>query len=209
MMRVKVCGITNPEDAVLCEHHGADALGFIFYPRSKRYISPSQAADIIAHLSPFIVKVGVFVNEDPDHINKMALQIGLNCAQLHGEEPPTYIEKINFPVIKSFRVDREFDYSVLNHYTGCSFLLDVYSSKGYGGTGRSFDWHRIPGSLRRNIILAGGISADNMEEIFNKITPNAIDLSSSLESYPGKKDPVKTREFFDKFKVLKKKYNGR
>jgi phosphoribosylanthranilate isomerase len=209
MMRVKVCGITNPEDAVLCEHHGADALGFIFYPRSKRYISPSQAAEIITHLSPFIVKVGVFVNEDPDHINKIALQIGLNCAQLHGEEPPTYIEKINFPVIKSFRVDREFDYSVLNQYTGCSFLLDAYSLDGYGGTGRSFDWHRIPHNLRRNIILAGGISADNIEEIFNKIAPNAIDLSSSLESCPGKKDSIKTREFFEKFKVLKMKYNGR
>ncbi|MBD3225597.1 MAG: phosphoribosylanthranilate isomerase [Caldithrix sp.] len=202
-MRVKICGITNLEDAVVCQKHGADALGFIFYHGSKRYIKPEDANPIIDMLSPFIVKVGVFVNEKADTVNQIAEKLGLSFVQLHGDETPSHVAQIRWPVIKSFRVHHTFDFAELAPYKHCHFLLDTYNRNDYGGTGTAFNWKMIPASLRKRIILAGGISQDNIDEIFQTIRPAAIDLSSSLESRPGKKDHNKVEFFFQRVKQWK------
>ncbi len=204
-MKIKICGITNFEDAILCESSGADALGFIFYKNSKRYIDPEDAKQIIERLSPFTAKIGVFVNETPEFINNTASEIKLNAVQLHGEENPEVILDIYFPVIKAFRINGSFDYSLLNRYESASFLLDSYSADAYGGTGKKFDWENIPGSLREKIILSGGVSAENIEYIFNEIRPAAVDLASSVEKAPGKKDEKKVNEFFNKINYLRSK----
>lgn len=180
----------------MCEAYGANALGFIFYKKSKRYIEPNKAIKIIRELSPFTLKVGVFVNEAPELINKVATDIQLNTVQLHGEESPETVNKILFPVIKSFRITENFNFSVLNEYNNCGFLFDSFSANNYGGTGKSFDWMKIPGNIKNDIILSGGISTNNLKYIINNIKPKAIDVSSSLEKYPGKKDKTKVKDFF-------------
>ncbi len=202
-MRVKICGITNIADALLCQTYGADAVGFIFYPQSKRYIRPGDAAKIIDALSPLIMKVGVFVNETPDHINKIALSTGLTAIQLHGDEKPEILKKLKQPLIKSFRIQNNFDFRQLTRYKGCSLLLDSYAPDDFGGTGITFNWNLIPEKLRSKIILAGGVSAENIESIYKNIKPAAVDLSSSLEQFPGKKDPDKLKEFFLKIHQLR------
>ena len=209
-MKVKICGITNVEDALLCESLGADALGFIFYKGSKRFVEPEEAGKIIAELSPFTVKAGVFVNSSPEEINKTVMEIKLNVVQLHGDENPEVISKINFPVIKSFRIKNGFDFSVLTKYERVSYLFDTYlpageagSEKEYGGTGKIFNWKLIPDELRDKIILSGGISINNIEEIYKNIKPAAVDLSSSLEIKPEKKDREKVKEFFKTINYLR------
>ena len=204
MVKIKVCGITNLEDALISEECGADAVGFIFYKKSKRYIEPQLAKEIACSLSPFTMKVGVFVNDTPDFINKIASDVCLNAVQLHGEEEPGHINKINYPKIKSFRINNDFDFSRLSEYGNTAFLFDAFSASEYGGTGKPFDWRLIPGELRNKIILAGGISTKNIEEIINNIKPAAVDLSSSLESEPGKKDKEKVYEFFNKINYLRR-----
>ncbi len=203
-MKVKICGITNLEDALLCESNGADALGFIFYKKSKRYIEPEFAKKIIMHLSPFTMKVGVFVNEPFDFINETAAFLNLNSIQLHGEESSEIVSKVNLPIIKSFRINNGFDFSILKKYPDISFLFDTYSDFEYGGTGKTFNWELIPDELKRKIILAGGISINNIEAIYNNIKPAAVDLSSALESEPGKKDEKIVKEFFKKINYLRR-----
>lgn len=204
-MKVKICGITNLEDALLCSHLGADALGFVFYKESKRNISYSKAKEIIQHLSPFIVKIGIFVDQTADEINSISQEVGLNTVQLYGDSTQFMINEIYQPVIKCFRIKSDFDFSVLNEYTNCNFLLDTYSDEALGGTGKSFNWEIIPSELRENIILAGGISTDNIEYIYNNLKPGGIDLSSSVESSPGIKDENKLKDFFNKMNKLRYK----
>lgn len=202
-MKIKICGITNIDDAKYCVDLGADALGFIFYRNSKRYIDPKIAKNIIEQLPPFISKVGVFVNEDTSVINKIAKEIKLSLLQLHGNESKDYISNINYPVIKAFRIDENFDFSQLENYGNCYHLLDAYSQKGLGGTGEQFDWTRIPQSISNKIILAGGVSEENIELIYNAVKPYAIDLSSSIEIQPGIKDHNKLNNLFKKFNDLR------
>jgi phosphoribosylanthranilate isomerase len=203
-MRIKICGITNYEDAKLCCDLGADALGFIFYEKSKRKISVDDAKEIINKLPAFIGKIGVFVNEDLSIIEKTSKEIKLTGIQLHGDETPEFASLINLPVIKTFRVNSEFDFSFLEKYGRCKFLLDTYSKEEYGGTGQSFNWNVIPTRIRSKIILAGGISIENIEHVFKNIQPEAVDLSSSLEKYPGKKDKIKIKNFFNKINSLRR-----
>ncbi len=202
-MKVKICGITNLDDALMCEKLGADALGFIFYKKSKRYIEPKKVKEIINCLSPFTMKVGVFVNETSEDVNKIAKEIQLNVVQLHGDETPGFVERISLPVIKSFRVSINYDFSVLNNYKNVFYLLDSHSKEAFGGTGIKFNWNLIPEGLKNKIILAGGVSIENIEEIFRNINPIAVDLTSSLESKPGKKDKERTERFFLKINSLK------
>ncbi|PKL82778.1 MAG: N-(5'-phosphoribosyl)anthranilate isomerase [Ignavibacteriae bacterium HGW-Ignavibacteriae-3] len=202
-MKVKICGITSLEDALLCSQLGADALGFIFYKNSRRNIDYSDAGEIIAKLPPFTYKVGVFIDHKYEMINNISQTLGLNAVQLY--EDQSFISKINLPVIKCFRIKNEFNFTDLGNYTGCSFLLDTYSENEFGGTGASFDWHIIPYELRNKIILAGGISESNIEYIYNEIRPAAVDLSSSIESSPGKKDFSKLKIFLNKINKLRYK----
>jgi phosphoribosylanthranilate isomerase len=204
-LQVKICGITNINDALLCAECGADALGFIFYEKSKRFIKNEQAAEIIKQLPPFIAKVGVFVDESFDTINKTVKETGLNSVQLHGNELPEFAQRFFLPIIKAFRVDNNFDWSKIEDYQNCKILLDAFSQNEMGGTGKSFDWKLIPDGIKKKIILSGGISIDNLEFIFSEIKPAAVDLSSSLESAPGKKDHQKVKEFLNKLNRLRSK----
>ncbi len=198
-MKVKICGITNVEDAILCESLGADALGFIFYKNSKRYVGPNQAADIISQLSPFTMKVGVFVDENVDMINRITSETKINIVQIHNDSKIINEKHISVPIIKAFRVNEEFDFKILGNFINNYILLDSYSQNEFGGTGNIFDWNKIPKNISHKIILAGGISSANIEYICREIKPAAVDLSSSLEKCPGKKDPEKVREFFKIF----------
>jgi len=203
-MKIKICGITNTEDALAAESFGADAVGFIFYKKSKRFVTLKQAVQIIKTLSPFTTKVGVFVNETFEVINNISKQTGINVVQLHGDEKPEVIKSVSLPVIKAFRVDDNFDYDKLNQYLEYSILLDAYSENDYGGTGNKFNWEKIPADIRNKIILSGGISSDNIEFIYKNINPAAVDLSSSLEISPGKKDNKKMEMFFNKVNLIRR-----
>lgn len=198
-MKIKVCGITNLDDALLCERYGADAVGFIFYRNSKRYILPSEAARIAKQLSPFTMKVGVFVDEKEDYITKTFELVKLNAVQLHNNDAVIAENEFNYPVIRAFRIKDEFDFNILNNFNDNYFLLDSYSQNELGGTGKSFNWSVIPEKLKHKIILAGGVSSTNIDYIYQSIKPAAVDLSSSLEISPGKKDVEKVKDFFNKF----------
>ena len=204
-MKVKICGTTNLEDAMLSIELGADMLGFIFYKESKRFVQYNVAESIIKQLPDSVLKVGVFVNSTIEEVNSAIDRIGLSAAQLHGDETPFYTIQIRKPVFKSFRVDNKFDFALLDKYENCSFLLDNFSEKEYGGTGKSFDWSLIPDELKNKIILAGGVSSKNIENIFVNIKPYAVDLVSSVEKSPGKKDKEKLKEFFNTINKLSNK----
>ncbi len=205
-MRIKICGITNQEDAQLCSRLGADALGFVFYDKSERNIDPVSAENIIAGLSPFIMKIGVFVDKSPEEINFISKQAGLNAVQVYENASQYFIDKIVPPVIKCFRIKKEFDFSLIDKYKNCSFLLDTYVHNIHGGTGETFEWNKIPDLVRPNIILAGGISEKNIEYVFKEIKPAGVDLSSSIELFPGKKSEEKLKRFFGLFNNLRGKY---
>ncbi len=209
-MKIKICGITRLEDAQLCVKHGVDAIGFIFYPKSKRYISPEDAKNIVVALPVFTHKIGVFVNEDIEEANRIAKLVGLTGVQLHGNETVEYISQISHPVIKSFGVDESFDFATLNDYSHCGILLDVKDTKQYGGTGNSFDWDLIPEDVRSRVIIAGGVAANNIDEIHKSINPYGVDLSSSVEISPGIKDSDKIIEVLKIINEIKQqKYDKR
>lgn len=205
-MKIKICGITNLSDALLCEKLGADALGFVFYAGSKRQIMPDEASKIVKQLNPLTIKVGVFVDESPVLINEIVRTVGLNLVQLHGGETPEDISLINVPAIKAFRVGNDFDFNVLKFYSNSYILLDSFDKEEAGGTGKSFDWSVIPEEIKPKIILAGGINSENLEQIMMKIKPKAIDVSSSLEEFPGKKSKEKVIRFFNKLNSLRRTY---
>ncbi len=202
-MKVKICGITNIEDALLCCELGAAALGFIFYEKSKRYVEAAEAKKIISQLPPFVSTVGVFVNESPEKINEIIESTGITYAQLHGDESEEVIAQINIPVIKSFRITNDFNFDSILETKANFVLLDTFDDNEYGGTGKTFDWSIIPDKIKNKIILAGGVSADNIEKIYKEIHPAAVDLSSSVEVAPGKKSRSKLIEFFEVVKNLK------
>jgi phosphoribosylanthranilate isomerase len=196
-MRVKICGITNIDDALLCSDLGADALGFIFYDKSKRNISVNDAGEIINQLPPFITKVGVFIEQSPEEIISITNNIGLNAVQIYSDNSGLTPDGFPVGIIKALRIRSGFDFSTLKKDDKIQYLLDSYSETIHGGTGESFDWNLIPDNLKHKIILAGGISVNNIKYVFENIKPRAVDLSSSVESAPGKKDNNKLKEFFN------------
>ena len=198
MVRVKICGITNPEDAIFAAALGADALGFIFYEGSPRYVSPECAAEIVSRLPPFATPVGVFVNEARERIEAIIHLVGLRAIQLHGDEPPKACRGYSISVIRAVRVDAGFDPSELSPYPVETFLLDTAKSGFYGGTGESFDWSfaRAASSFGR-IILSGGIHAGNVADAIGEVQPYGVDSSSGVESAPGCKDHEKLTAFFE------------
>lgn len=203
-MKIKICGITNYEDAKLACDLGADAIGFVLYNKSKRTVEAQEVKNIISKLPAFILKVGVFVNERVNIVNQTMHECKLNIAQLHGDENIEYINKINFPIIKAFRITNNYDYNILKQYLNFNILLDTFNNNEFGGTGTNFNWDTIPLDVKGKIILAGGIKEENLEEIFSSILPYAIDVSSSLEESPGKKNKNKMLSFFEKYNTLNK-----
>ena len=199
---MKVCGITNEQDAFLACEAGAGALGFIFYEKSPRFIRPFAAEKIISKLPESVRKVGVFVNAPVEDINTRFKF--LDFAQLHGDEMPEYCRQVALPVIKVFRVQASFDSREMQSYNPDGFLLDTYSPAQRGGTGESFDWQIArEASKYGKIILSGGLNADNVLQAVNTALPDAVDVNSGIEAAPGKKDIKKLKSFF---KVLKETY---
>jgi len=189
-MMVKICGVTNPEDALAAIDGGASALGFNFYPKSPRYIDPDRAAELIAGLPAAVWKVGVFVNESPERITEMVGRVGLDVVQLVGQA-------IRLPGLRIWRtayVDENFRVSDIEDDPAEAILLDAPAGQAYGGTGRTFDWSRAAGSTRR-IILAGGLEAGNVRQAIAAAQPWGVDICSRIESSPGRKDHVKMAQF--------------
>ncbi|HAA77391.1 TPA: phosphoribosylanthranilate isomerase [Candidatus Latescibacteria bacterium] len=202
MTRVKICGLTNAEDAHAAAEAGADALGFIFYPKSKRYVTPAQVKPIVSDLPPFVTTVGVFVNEPRDRIRQISDDIGLRALQLHGDEKPEDCLGYNQPVIRALRVGANFSEDDIEPYVsagGDSFLLDKNKEGFYGGTGETFDW-AAAGMARSygRIILSGGLTPFNVEESIQVVQPYAVDTGSGVEKEPGKKDHDKVRAFIQR-----------
>jgi phosphoribosylanthranilate isomerase len=199
MVRIKICGITNSGDALLAAELGAHALGFIFYKKSPRYITPDKARLIIGQLPPLVATVGVFVDEDASQVREIASLAGLDWIQLHGSESPDYCRSLGRRVIKGFRVKGEEIYAQLTEYQGAAlaFLLDTYKPGTPGGTGETFDW-QLAREVRKcgPIILAGGLTPDNVAEAIKIAQPGAVDVASGVEAAPGKKDPERLRAFF-------------
>jgi phosphoribosylanthranilate isomerase len=196
MTRVKICGITEFEDARDAALLGADAIGLNFYRNSPRYIEPARAAKIIEKLPPFVTVVGVFVNHpDPQNLEDFALSLGLHAVQLHGNETPDYCSMIQrVKVIKSFRVDASFRVDTLRSYGSGTFLLDGCSP----GSGGIFDWELAYGANAfGSVIVAGGLDAENVSMVVTTLHPFAVDVASGVESTPGKKDYDKMRRFIE------------
>jgi phosphoribosylanthranilate isomerase len=206
MTKVKICGITNLEDALLSARLGADALGFNFYKKSPRYVSPEKAREIIEQLPQQILMVGVFVNENTNSILEIAQTAKLDGIQLHGDETPEFAAelkaKTNLEIIKAFRVSSEFKPEDVLSYTVDAILLDAFSKKERGGTGEVFD-RGIAKKVREifpKMYLAGGLSPENVAAAIFEVKPFAVDACSCLEKRKGKKDSQKLRSFFSAIK---------
>ena len=200
MTRIKICGITNPEDARDAVLLGADAIGLNFHPKSVRAIDASAAAEILDSLPTLISVVGIFVDRpDPQELEDFAASVGLHAVQLHGGESPDYCSMIQrVKVIKAIRVDTEFRVESLRSYGDRTFLLDTATPAGFGGTGAVFDWSRAYGANAfGSIVIAGGLTPDNVGEAVSTLHPFAVDVSSGVESKPGKKDYDKMRRFIE------------
>ncbi len=199
MVRVKICGITNLEDALLAARLGADAVGFIFYEASPRGIDITAAANITKSLPPYLTRVGVFVNAKSSVIEKAFRECKLDVAQLHGDETPEIVSGLGRNVIKSLRLKKEDDIEIIPEYEDCAILLDTFDKEKFGGTGRSFnwDWAKEARRFKRPIILSGGLDSSNVGAAIDAAMPDAVDVSSGVESRPGKKDPRKLARFIN------------
>ena len=203
MVRIKICGITNLEDALMAVEAGADALGFVFFQGSPRYISQEQAAVIIRCLPPFVQTVGLFVNEELAVVNGIADQCGLDLVQLHGEESPDYCAAVKRRIIKAFRVKDASSLDNMSNYKVAACLLDAWSPAAHGGTGTTFNWEiAARAAASQPIILAGGLTPENVAEAIAAVKPYAVDVSSGVESSPGMKNQVKIAIFVDAVKTV-------
>ena len=195
-VKIKICGITNEADATAAVRAGADALGFIFYTGSPRYVEPVRVAEIVAGLPPFVVPVGVFVNAAVDEVGEICETTGIQVAQLHGDESPGYCNRLDRPLIKAFRVRDESWKSDAAAYDVAAVLLDTFAEDRYGGTGLTFDWRLVEGSPHR-VILSGGLNPHNVAEAVRRVRPYAVDTGSGVEQEPGRKDHGKIRAFVE------------
>ena len=202
-VRVKFCGITSGEDAEKAVLAGADALGFIFFKESPRYVTPENAERIIKNMPPFVSAVGVFVNEDPGFIEECVERSGLNAVQLHGDEDIKYclrLKALRFKGVRLIKAIRIKDRESLSSIEECpvdAILLDTYNSNVYGGTGKGFDRALavLAKEYGRRLIVAGGLTPDNAYDVIKEIRPYGVDVSSGIESGPGKKNLELMEEF--------------
>jgi phosphoribosylanthranilate isomerase len=198
MVYVKVCGITNPEDARLATRSGADAVGLVF-AESPRKLSVEKAREIAATLPDGLLKVGVFVDEEPEEVLQIVHEVGLDYAQLHGDESPetvTFLRGEGVKVIKALRVRDVDSLGMMDEYEADLFLLDAWSEKARGGTGERFDWELAKSyGGRGNILVSGGLTPENVREAVRYFEPYGVDASNSLEDAPGKKNLERVRRF--------------
>lgn len=203
MVKVKICGITNLEDALAAVEAGADALGFNFYSKSPRCVDPEKVSKIVRSLPPFILKVGIFVNENPDKIEEIMRKTGMDLVQLHGDESPHDCERFGRKAVKALRARQKQD-EALGYPSVSALLLDTFQEGSYGGTGKSFDWGLAEPFKKaaKPIILSGGLDPDNVTDAIRKVRPYAVDACSLLEDKPGKKNHERVRLFIKRAKEL-------
>ncbi|WP_373094839.1 phosphoribosylanthranilate isomerase [Zhongshania sp.] len=187
--RVKICGITRAEDAVAAIRAGADALGFVFYEASPRYVRPEQAAGLMAGLPVFVSKVGLFVNANAADVRRVMAACPLDLLQFHGDETPEYCESFAKPYMKAIRMRDDIDVEqvILTYGSASAILLDSYKPGVPGGTGESFDWGRFPKSSEQRLVLAGGLRPENADAAIVSCKPYAVDVSGGVEAAPGVK----------------------
>lgn len=195
--KVKICGITCLEDAQVAVAAGADAIGLVFYPPSSRYVTPAVAAQIVAGLGPFVTTVGLFVNEDAEVVRDTMMLTGLQLLQFHGDESAQYCRQFQRPYIKALRMSPDLDPSqaMAAFPEARGYLFDAWQPDKFGGTGETFDWQRIAGLAGDNLILAGGLNPDNVEDAVRAVQPYAVDVSGGVELAPGQKDPLALKAF--------------
>ncbi len=200
-MRVKICGITSSEDAQAAVESGADALGFVF-AKSPRQVTRELARDIIAEIPPFVSPVGVFVDEKADTIKEICDSCGIHTVQLHGNESPLYVNDLKgYKIIKAFRIKDAADLKSLANYKPHAFLLDSYVKGIMGGTGMTFNWDIARQAHEYGtIILSGGLTPENVKASIQMVKPYAVDVSSGVESSPGKKDKLLVKRFIENAK---------
>lgn len=204
MFKVKICGITNYDDASAALDMGADLLGFNFYPESPRFLTPEKAAEIINKLPAFIDTVGIFVNAEFSQIQETIEKCQLDWVQLHGDETPEFCQSflsLNVKTMKALRIKKKEDIGKADLFFTDAILLDAFDPARYGGTGHAFDWN-IVGHISKRIFLAGGINPDNAAEAV-KVGVYGIDVCSGIESEPGKKDHKKMKKLFDNIQHLR------
>lgn len=209
MIKIKICGITNLEDALFAAECGADALGFVQYEKSPRYIEKKRAKEIIEKLPPFIKTVGVFVNSDLNGIFKAVSDCGFDLVQLHGDEDLTFCKEVKkkAKLIKAFRIRNRDSIEDISRFSSLvnTFLLDTHVNEKYGGTGTCFDWgivHEI--KKYGDVILAGGLTSENISIVLKDIKPYGVDVSSGVEISPGVKDKKKVKDFIKVIKETEK-----
>ena len=196
MVRVKICGITNSDDARHAADCGADALGFVFYAGSPRCVTPEQARELVAGLPPFVTRVGLFVNEDPVRIRAIIASCGLDAVQLHGDEPPADCVLPPCRVIKGVRPRYAADLAALAAYPVAALLVDAAVPGQFGGTGQRADWELAAVlAARQRVILAGGLTPANVAAAVRQVRPYAVDVASGVESAPGRKNPDLVAQF--------------
>lgn len=198
MVRVKICGITNLEDALNSVKAGCNALGFVFYRKSQRYVTPQKANQIIKHLPLHILKIGVFVNAREKTIKRTAKLCKLDMLQFHGNESPEFCKKFKgYKIIKAFRVKDKIDLRNASAYKTFAYLFDTFVKSKAGGTGKKFNWKRARhlGAFPKPILLSGGLNAKNVKQAIKQVHPDWVDVSSSVEIKPGKKDYNKVKGF--------------
>mgnify|MGYP001339925237 FL=1 len=197
MVKIKICGFTNAENAQQAALTGIDAIGLNFYAKSPRHVNIDSAREIVAALPPFVNKVGLFVNANPSLIDEVLCEVALDTLQFHGDESPSDCAQYEMPFIKAIRVSPEVDLiKTANEYSQAgALLLDTYQSDFYGGSGKSFDWSLAKIELDLPIILAGGLTPDNVSAAIDIVQPYAVDVSSGVESAKGFKDIDKIRAF--------------
>lgn len=197
--RIKVCGITSVEDAFAAVAAGADAIGLVFYAKSPRYVIPEQAAAIARAVGPFVTTVGLFVDASRAEVEAVLAQVPLQLLQFHGSESPAFCASFQRPFIKALRMADGVDMAPVDAEFAAAgalgLLLDSYSPAAPGGTGETFGWERIPAERRLPLILAGGLSPDNVVAAVKNVSPYAVDVSSGVEMAPGRKDSAKIAAF--------------
>jgi phosphoribosylanthranilate isomerase len=198
MIRIKICGITNLKDARAAVVAGADWLGFIFYKKSPRFVSPAVVQSIVSRLPESIKKVGVFVDESAARVRMIADACGLDVLQFHGQEASTYLKRFKgYRVMKAVRVKNAASLKRAKASTADHLLFDAFDPKAMGGTGKVFDWDLLSeiNKIKKPVFISGGLSADNVTALLERIRPFGVDVSSGVEKSPGKKDVRKMKRF--------------
>nr|WP_306671162.1 phosphoribosylanthranilate isomerase [Endozoicomonas sp. SESOKO1] len=201
--RIKICGITRVDDGLVAADSGADAIGLVFYRKSRRSVTVEQAVEIVRVLPPFVSVVGLFVDASDQLIQSVLDAVPLSLLQFHGNETEAECARWGIRYMKAFRVrpDIAVTAMVAPYATACGYLLDSYKPGEAGGTGESFDWDLIPHELNKPLVLAGGLSPDNIAQAINRVRPYGVDVSSGVESRPGIKDHDKIKAFIDNIRI--------